>query len=270
MTTAPRRLRPSRLPARATVPAAIVCGLALVAGAAQPAAAHAGVSASDPRALARNVTVTFTSEAESEKAGIAKLQIVLPQGLSPAAVRLTKAPKGWQFTHSPGGYTLAGAPLATGTDAVHSIAVQQLPDAKELVFRVVETYSDGSVARWVEERGAGGTPENPAPVLKLKPKAAGAVKVPIDPALIPTAAPSTDPKPADPKPSAPAADAPTASASLFPSEQPTGAETPPAAESAGDGGDDGGNGLLIGGAVAAGLLLAVVGFVAYRRRSAGA
>ncbi|QDY79631.1 DUF1775 domain-containing protein [Streptomyces qinzhouensis] len=263
MTTTPRRPRRAPLPARAAAPAALVCGLALVLGTAQPAAAHAGVSASEPRALARNVTVTFTSEAESAKAGIAKLQIGLPEGLSPAAVRLTKAPKGWQFTHSPGGYTIAGPPLATGKDAVHSIAVQQLPDAKQLVFRVVETYGDGQVSRWIEEPGAGGTSENPAPVLKLKPKAPDAVKVPIDPALVPTGTPS-----AAPKPSAPAG-APTATASPFPSGVPTDGGGPTAVavnkETAETGDDDNGYGPLIGGAAAAALLLAA-GLVVYRRR----
>ncbi|MFE0425340.1 DUF1775 domain-containing protein, partial [Streptomyces sp. NPDC058953] len=177
----------------AATAAALVCGLALALATGYPAAAHAGVTASEPRALAKNVTLTFTSEAESAKAGLAKLHIVLPQGLSPGAVTLKQAPKGWQFSHARGGYTVGGAPLPTGTDAVHSIVVQQLPDAKELVFRVIETYGDGSEARWIEDPRPGTKPENPAPVVKLKAKAAGAVREQVSPAPAQTTAPSTPP-----------------------------------------------------------------------------
>ncbi|MFJ8228676.1 DUF1775 domain-containing protein [Streptomyces sp. NPDC094448] len=274
MITNPRQPRRAPLPLRAAAPAALACGLALVLGTAQPAAAHAGVTASDPRALAKNVTVTLTSEAESAKAGITKIQVVLPQGLSPAAVTLKNAPKGWKFIHSQGGYTVHGTALPTGTDAVHSIAVQQLPDAKELIFRVLETYSDGSVSRWIEDPGVDGS-DSPAPVLKLKAKAPGAVKVPIDPALVATDPPAKEPAPAvTPAPSAavpPApAEAPTATASPFPSARPTEGGSPTGATamtSTAD--DDGGNGPVIAAVAGVAVLLAAGGFVAYRRRSSG-
>ncbi|MGW1275450.1 DUF1775 domain-containing protein [Streptomyces tsukubensis] len=271
MITNPRQPRRTPLPLRAAAPAALACGLALVFGTAQPAAAHAGVTASDPRALAKNVTVTLTSEAESAKAGITKIQVVLPQGLSPAAVTLKNAPKGWKFIHSQGGYTVHGTALPTGKDAVHSIAVQQLPDAKELIFRVLETYSDGSVSRWIEDPGVDGS-DNPAPVLKLKAKAPGAVRVPIDPARVETDPPTAltpAPTPSAGAPSAPA-EAPTATASTLPSAPPTDGGTPTGvAVKTSTGDDDGGNGPVI--AVVAGVaaLLAAGGFVAYRRRSSG-
>ncbi|MEU4493481.1 DUF1775 domain-containing protein [Streptomyces sp. NPDC023998] len=181
---------PLRAATRRTAFAA-TAALATVLAVAGPAAAHVEVNASDPRALAKNVTLTLTSEAESDTAGIAKLQIVLPAGITPDAVSLKEAPAGWKLTPSKGGYTVGGKALATGTDAVHSITVTQLPDAKSLAFKTIETYGDGKIDRWIELPGGGAEPENPAPVLTLKPAAPGATAS--------TAAPSPSSTPPPPK-----------------------------------------------------------------------
>lgn len=177
-----------------TLPVAAAAAFAAVLAVAGPAAAHVEVSASDPRALAKNVTLTFTSEAESDTSGIAKLQIVLPKGIAPDAVSLAKAPAGWKLTPSEGGYTVGGKALATGTDAVYSITVTQLPDARSLAFKTIETYGDGSVDRWIELPSGGAEPENPAPVLALKPAAPGATASTAAPTPTPSAsAPTTEP-----------------------------------------------------------------------------
>nr|WP_181411823.1 DUF1775 domain-containing protein [Streptomyces sp. F8] len=148
---------------------------AIVVAAAGTAAAHAEVSASDDRALAREVTLTFESEAESSSAGFTKIQIVLPEGIDPAGIRLGKAPEGWKITPGTDSYTVAGPKLAAGVNAEHSITVAQLPQAMSLAFKTVETYSDGEVSRWIEVPKDGeAEPQNPAPVLKLKAAAAGA------------------------------------------------------------------------------------------------
>ncbi|MEU3600348.1 DUF1775 domain-containing protein [Streptomyces sp. NPDC006798] len=256
----------SRRARRAAPAAAFVCGLALVVATGHPAAAHAGVTASEPRALAKNVTLTFTSEAESAKAGLTKVQVVLAQDMSSAAVILKQAPKGWKFSHSQGGYTISGAPLAVGRDAVHSVVVQQLPDAKELVFRVLETYGDGSQARWIEEPRAGVKPENPAPVVKLRAKAAGAVRERVRP----PSAPATPPPTAETTPKPPEAGA-TASATPLTAQtkgHDSHGTTGGSARSGGDG-DGGGNGAVIAAAAGGVAVLAAGGFWAYRRRSSG-
>lgn len=170
---------------------AAVAALGTVLAVAGPAAAHVEVEASDPRALAQNVTITFSSEAESDTSGMAKLQIVLPEGIAPAAVSLKKAPAGWRLTPTEGGYTVGGKALPTGTDAVHSITVTQLPDAKSLVFKTVETYGDGKVSRWIELPRGGAEPENPAPVLDLGPAAPGAESQTPAPAPKPSATPTS-------------------------------------------------------------------------------
>ncbi|MFC9811197.1 DUF1775 domain-containing protein [Streptomyces virginiae] len=172
--------------------------------AAGPAAAHAEVSASDPRALAENVTLSFTSEAESDSAGITELRVVLPQGIAPDAVTLKEAPEGWKLTATPDGYSVGGAALATGTDAEYSITVRQLPDAKSLAFKTLETYGDGKVSRWIEVPADGQKVDNPAPLLKLQPAAPGAQPIAPSPSPTPTtSAPTAEPSP--PAPTAPAA-----------------------------------------------------------------
>ncbi|KOU89436.1 hypothetical protein ADK94_10230 [Streptomyces sp. XY593] len=171
--------------------------------AAGPAAAHAEVSASDPRALAENVTLSFTSEAESDAAGIAELRVVLPQGITPDAVTLKEAPEGWKLTATPDGYSVGGAALATGTDAEYSITVRQLPDAESLAFKTLETYGDGKVSRWIEVPADGRKVDNPAPLLKLQPAAPGAK--PIAPSPSPTPTPTPSAPTAEPSSPAPAA-----------------------------------------------------------------
>jgi hypothetical protein len=141
-----------------------------------PAWAHVTVDADNPEAGARNVTVTFVGEAESSKAGIASEQVFLPAGIRPQDVRLAKAPAGWALTATADGYTVGGKALPAGENATYSVTIAQVPaNATELAFKTLETYGDGSISRWIEIPEAGKpVPDNPAPVLKLKPAAAPA------------------------------------------------------------------------------------------------
>ncbi|MFJ7586873.1 DUF1775 domain-containing protein [Streptomyces sp. NPDC097617] len=187
-----------------------VGALVAVGVAAGPAAAHAEVTASDPRALAENVTLSFTSEAESETAGISELRVVLPEGIAPDAVTLKDAPKEWKLTATADGYAIGGPALATGTDAEYSVTVRQLPDQKSLAFKTLETYGDGKVSRWIEVPTSGEKVDNPAPLLELKAAAPGAK--PIAPSPSPSAAaPSAQPSTADPSASVAPASAQAAS-----------------------------------------------------------
>ncbi|QLH21450.1 DUF1775 domain-containing protein [Streptomyces sp. Rer75] len=152
-----------------------------------PASAHAEVTASNAQALAKDVVLTFTGEAESESGGFTEVRVVLPEGIAPGDVTLDEAPKGWKMKSTKDGYALSGPKLAVGTNAVHKVKVRQLPDAKSLAFKTIETYSDGKVSRWIELPGDGPEPEEPAPVLELKAAAAGA-----KPAKSPSPSPSRD------------------------------------------------------------------------------
>ncbi|MFJ9544458.1 DUF1775 domain-containing protein [Streptomyces sp. NPDC101225] len=237
---------PIRRPARAGRRVAVVAAVSLTAALAlvPPAAAHAEVEADTPRALATDVTLTFVSEAESPSGGFTRLRVVLPEGIAPADVRLDDAPEGWRMTAADDGYTLAGPALDPGVDAEHSIKVKQLPDAKELAFKTVETYSDGKVARWIELSDGGPEPEQPAPVLKLRAAAAGAASLSPDPAAT-GASPSG-----------------TAAAA--------GTPTPPAADTADGKGPGASSGLVVGGVLAVLLVLGGGAWWLVGRRAASA
>lgn len=185
-----------------------------VAGFAGPAAAHVELTADKDTAGATDVMLTFTGEAENPKAGIRSERVVLPDGIAPGSVTAVKLPPGWTFTADPDGFTVGGRPLKTGTDAVWSVRVAKLPDsATRLSFKTLETYGDGDVARWIEIQEAGqAEPDNPAPLLVLKP----------GPSAAPTTAAPTTPAPTTPAATAPAAAPTTAPAAAPAADRGTG------------------------------------------------
>ncbi|TQE20025.1 DUF1775 domain-containing protein [Streptomyces ipomoeae] len=184
----------------ALVGAAALTATLVLAG---PAFAHAEVEADTPQALAENVTLTFVSEAESETAGFTELRVVLPEGIAPGDVTLDEAPKGWKLKATDDGYTVGGPAMKAGVDAEHKIKVRQLPDAEEIAFKTVETYSDGKISRWIELPGGGEEPEQPAPVLKLKAAAPGATPVGPSPTASETPSPAPTPSAAESTAAAP-------------------------------------------------------------------
>ncbi|QUW85628.1 DUF1775 domain-containing protein (plasmid) [Streptomyces mirabilis] len=214
-----------------------VTALLLTAG---PAAAHVEVESEKAQALAENVELSFDAESESNSAGITELRVVLPEGIAPADVTYGEGPKGWKFTANDDGYTVKGPAVKTGENAKYSVVAKQLPDAEELAFKTLQTYSDGHTDRWIE---LGDGSEEPAPVLKLKAAAGGS-------------------KAAGPSPSETASEAPSASASPAAEE----ASASPAAEAKKD--DDGGlsAGAWVGIGAAVLVALLAVGY-AVRRRS---
>ncbi|MFC8451425.1 DUF1775 domain-containing protein [Kitasatospora sp. NPDC057223] len=233
----------------ATVAAVLAGSLAL----AVPALAHVEVESETARALAVNATITFTAEAESTTAGLARFQVVLPEGITAADVVLAEAPQGWTFAATADGYTVGGPALAPGKDAVHKVTVRQLPDAGELVFKTLETYSDGEIVRWIELPQGGAEPQHPAPVLRLAAAAPGAA--PLSPsASASPASPSASASSASPSSPAPAAPSPTTgvTASVAPAASSTGDDSSPAVP------------IAVGAAVVA--ALAVVGAWWRRRR----
>jgi len=139
-----------------------------------PAFAHVEVQADKTQAGARNVTLTFNGEAESDSAGIRSERVVLPTGIAPGDVTLAKAPKGWKFTPAADGFTVAGPTLKVGEDAKFAVRLARLPtDQSTLSFKTLETYGDGNVVRWIDLPEAGQPePDHPAPTIKLQ----GAVK----------------------------------------------------------------------------------------------
>lgn len=167
-----------------------------------PASAHVEVESDKAQALAENVEIRFDAESESDTAGITKIRVVLPEGISSADVTYGEGPKGWKFTADDDGYTVEGPAVKAGVNAEYSVIVKQLPDAEKLAFKTLQTYSDGRIDRWID---LGDNGDTPAPVLKLKAAAAGAKAA--SPSPSETAASAT-PTPAETEPEAsPAAQA---------------------------------------------------------------
>ncbi|CAM5730931.1 hypothetical protein SMICM304S_11246 [Streptomyces microflavus] len=174
---------------------------------AAPALAHVEVQSETPQALVQNVSLTFEAEAESDSAGITEMRVVLPDGIAPTDVVLLGQPKGWKLTADTDGFTVGGPPVAVSTDAVFRVKVRQLPDADELAFKTIETYSDGKISRWIEIPKGDARPQQPAPVLELKAAAPGASPIATSPSASDAPAPSpTSASPAVPAPEAAAKD----------------------------------------------------------------
>ncbi|MFJ8845360.1 DUF1775 domain-containing protein [Streptomyces cyaneofuscatus] len=202
------RPRTRRRSAAGVVAAAIAATLVL----ATPASAHVEVASEGARALAENVTLNFDAATESDAAGITKLEVFLPKGIAPADVTYGKGPAGWKLAPTDKGFTVSGPPVAVGEDVTYSVVVRQLPDAKSLVFKTLQTYDDGRVDRWIElEESSGGHGHghgHSAPVLELKEAAPGAEPVAPTPSASPT--PSATPSPSAPPTTEPAEAKPSA------------------------------------------------------------
>lgn len=239
----------SRTARRLTVAAAAATTAVLVT--AVPAAAHVEVKSDTAQALAQNVQLTFVAESESATAGITQLRVVLPEGIAPTDVVYGEGPKGWTFATTNDGYVVKGPAVKVGGDAEHSVVVRQLPDAKELAFKTLQTYSDGKVDRWIELGESGGDGHghgNEAPVLKLKAAAPGAQS-------------------AVPSPSAPESSAAPASPAASPT--PSAEEASPQA-AATEKDDDGGLSAGAWTGIVAAILVAAAAVVFLVRRKGGA
>jgi hypothetical protein len=149
----------------ASVGAAVV----ILAAAGAPAAAHVKVDADNPQSGARDVTVRFTAEAESETAGIVSLTTVLPNGVAPDDVSLVSGPRGWKFRATADGFKVSGDELPVGKDAKVSVKFAKLPKAAKLPLKTVERYADGESDRWDDTSKSVERQEpNAAPVVVLR------------------------------------------------------------------------------------------------------
>lgn len=126
---------------------AAVLGMAV---AAPPALAHIEVSADKAAPGATNVVVTFTAESESASAGITGITVQLPSGITSGEVALRSGPRGWVLKAMPDGYEVHGPAMAPGADAEYSIIVARLPQQSPVVFKSIQSYSDGRQDAWIE------------------------------------------------------------------------------------------------------------------------
>jgi uncharacterized protein YcnI len=176
------------------VGAALVGGVAAVALVVTPAAAHVTVNPSTAT-QGGFAKLTFRVPNERDNATTTTIEVNLPADQPIASVSV-KPTVGWTATVTT---TKLATPIKSDdgdvTDAVSKIvwkadtaatAIQvgqfqefdvsagPLPKVDKLVFKVLQTYSDGDVVRWIDLPAGDGTePDHPAPTLTLAKAAAG-------------------------------------------------------------------------------------------------
>ena len=166
---------------------AAIGGAAAVLLAAGPAVAHVSVNP-DSATQGGHTRVAFRVPNESDTASTTKVEVFMPTDHPIAAVSTMRVP-GWTAVVERGKPAVpveafgspvtevvtkvtwtaaADAAVKPGEFAEFPLSLGPLPAADRLVFKALQTYSDGNVSRWIEEPAAGGEePENPAPVLTL-------------------------------------------------------------------------------------------------------
>ncbi|MER6073821.1 YcnI family protein [Streptomyces sp. NPDC001817] len=174
---------PRITPRRAGAVTALAATTVLLAAGA--ASAHVTVH---PESYAKGATdgvLTFRVPNEEDSASTTKVQVFLPTD-HPVLGVLVHPQDGWTakvttaklrtpvktddgtITEAASEITFTGGRIGAGQYEDFNVAFGQLPDdTGQLVFKTLQTYSDGKVVRWIEEPTGGDGPENPAPVLKL-------------------------------------------------------------------------------------------------------
>jgi uncharacterized protein YcnI len=132
--------------------------------------------------------LTFKVPNEESAAATVELQVQVPTA-HPIAQFLVKPVPGWTITvqtvalakpvvTDDGSFTTAvsevtwrGGKILPGQYQDFSVSADPLPSGVgQLVFKAVQTYSNGDVVRWIDLPQAGqSAPEHPAPVLTLSP-----------------------------------------------------------------------------------------------------
>ena len=166
---------------------------ALVLALAGPASAHVTVN---PNTAAQGAytKVSFRVPTESDTASTTKLEVDLPSNTPIASVAIKPLP-GWTATTAKTRLTTpikdddgditeavtkitwtaaAGSEIKPGQFQEFDVSLGPLPTTvNQIVFKALQTYSDGSIVRWIDEpAGDGSEPDHPAPVLKLTAAAA--------------------------------------------------------------------------------------------------
>ncbi|MEU8588382.1 YcnI family protein [Streptomyces sp. NPDC048664] len=170
----------------ATVTALAAAGVLAASGA---AFAHVTVHPGSYPKGATDGVLTFRVPNEEDTAATTKVQVFLPTD-HPILGVLVSPQQGWTaqvtttklktpvktddgtITDAVSEITWTGGRIRHGQYQDFDVAFGQLPeDTGALAFKTLQTYSDGNVARWIQEPKAGeDEPENPAPTLQLTAK----------------------------------------------------------------------------------------------------
>jgi uncharacterized protein YcnI len=154
--------------------AAAAAAAALVLAGATAAAASAHITVVPARAKpGQTATVAFRVVNERDAASTNRVQIFLPAG-QPLATVTVKPHPGWTSQVLKTGaavseidWTATRPHAAIGGETTQDFLVTlgPLPKADRIVFKALQTYSDGQIVRWIQEPTA--EADRPAPALAL-------------------------------------------------------------------------------------------------------
>ncbi|ARP70927.1 DUF1775 domain-containing protein [Streptomyces pluripotens] len=169
------------------VAAMTTAGVLTAAGA---ASAHVTVHPDSYAKGATDGVLAFRVPNEKGKASTTKVQVYLPTD-HPVLGVLVSPQDGWTakvtrtklktpvktddgtITDAVSEITWTGGKIGPGQYEDFNVAFGQLPDdTAQLTFKTLQTYSDGTIVRWIEEAQGGDEPENPAPSVRLTARAA--------------------------------------------------------------------------------------------------
>ncbi|WP_042366582.1 YcnI family copper-binding membrane protein [Streptacidiphilus neutrinimicus] len=170
---------------RLAVPATLAAGaVLLIAG---PASAHVTVQPGQATAGAADQVFAFRVPNESDTASTVEVDVHFPTD-HPIASALVGPVAGWTsqvkttklttpiqtddgpVTDAVSEIIWTGGKIAPGQYQDFTVDFGQLPtDAKQLEFKTLQTYSDGTVVRWIDTpaTSGGAEPQHPAPTLDL-------------------------------------------------------------------------------------------------------
>src|SRR6202046_5586246 len=159
-----------------------LCALALVAVGAGTAGAHVTVSPSSLPQGTDDAILTFRVPNESATASVSGLKIQFPRS-HPIVLLNPEAGSGWQvnvvksalpqpittddgtFTSTTSEIDWSDSTIPVGQFGEFNVLAQGVPTGtSQLVFKAIQTYSDGTVVSWIEvPNKAVPDPEHPAP-----------------------------------------------------------------------------------------------------------
>jgi periplasmic copper chaperone A len=177
------------------IAAAAAAAPLLLLAAAGAASAHVTVTptTATPGAYA---TFSFKVPTESDTASTTKLDVQFPTATPLASVSV-QPHVGWSFqvkttklatpiTTDDGQVTEAVSEIVWTADSaataikpgefdMFTVSAGPLPDSGTLEFKALQTYSDGSIVRWIEDPAPAGQPEpdHPAPLLTIAAASSG-------------------------------------------------------------------------------------------------
>jgi uncharacterized protein YcnI len=155
-----------------------------------PALAHVTITASDATPGGSDVEITIRVPNEIPPARVVLVAVQFPLD-TPIADVLVQPTAGWSFTAKTAklakpivtddgevteavseiDWRATGAGIGVGEFGAFTVIAGQLPQAKSLTFKAIQTYSNGTKVSWIEVPAPGSSADaaHPAPVLILSP-----------------------------------------------------------------------------------------------------